>query len=172
MREIVSDARVPRALILLDACRQRLTSDARSVDRDPRSAAALLRDLAAVNGQVVFSAAAPGEYAYDDHDRKNGVFTAVLIDGLRCAATTDSRGYVTVDTLKAYVEEQVLSWIQKNRDHDANRPRRFTARAGRARCRSRLADEGLHSKLSPCSRSHRAPPHGRIVSPSAIVTSP
>jgi hypothetical protein len=118
VREIVAQARVPRALILIDACRRGLTSDTRN-GTDPRSAAALLRDLAAINGQVVFSAAAAGEYAYDDDNRRNGVFTAKVIDGLRCAATTDARGYVTVETLHDYVEEQVLVWIQKNRERDA-----------------------------------------------------
>ncbi len=83
VREMISQARVPRALILLDACRQRLTSDTRNGTADPRSAAALLRDLATVHDQVVFSAAAPGEYAYDDAARRNGVFTAAVIDALK-----------------------------------------------------------------------------------------
>jgi hypothetical protein len=119
VRDIVAQARVPRALILIDACRAALTSDTRN-GPDPRSAAALLRDLAAISGQVVFSAAAPGAYAYDDDGRRNGVFTATVIDGLRCGAATDRRGYVTVDTLRAYVEDRVLEWIRKNhRDPDA-----------------------------------------------------
>lgn len=119
VRDIVAQARVPRALILIDACRAALTSDTRN-GPDPRSAAALLRDLAAISGQVVFSAAAPGAYAYDDDSRRNGVFTATVIDGLRCGAATDPRGYVTVDTLRAYVEDRVLDWIRRNhRDPDA-----------------------------------------------------
>jgi uncharacterized caspase-like protein len=118
VREIIASQRVPRALILIDACRSRLTSDTRGTP-DPRSAAALLRDLATVTGQVVFSAAAANEYAYDDEIRRNGVFTAAVMDGLRCKAATDPRGYVTVDTLRAYVEEQVLAWVQKNRDRSA-----------------------------------------------------
>lgn len=112
VREIVSQARVPRALILLDACRAGLTSDTR-IGADPRSVAAMLRDLAAVHGQVVFSAAAAGQYAYDDDVRQNGVFTGAIIDGLQCGAATDNRGYVTVETLRAFVEERVLSWVQK-----------------------------------------------------------
>jgi hypothetical protein len=119
VRDIVAQARVPRALILIDACRAALTSDTRN-GPDPRSAAALLRDLAAINGQVVFSAAAPGAYAYDDDVRRNGVFTSMVIDGLRCGASTDERGYVTVETLRAYVEDHVLDWIRRNhRDPDA-----------------------------------------------------
>jgi uncharacterized caspase-like protein len=121
VREIVSRAGVPRSLILLDACRERLRADSRATEADPRSAAALLRGIADVHGQVVLSAAVAGEYAYDDESRRNGVFTAAVIDGLRCGAATDERGFVTVDTLSSYVEDKVLTWIQKHRDPKARR---------------------------------------------------
>jgi Caspase domain len=119
VREIVSDAGVPRALILIDACRQRLRADTRAGDADARSAAALMKALGAINGQVVISAAAAGRYAYDDDVRRNGVFTAAVMDGLRCLAPADERGYVTVDTLSSFVESEVLTWIQRNRDPKA-----------------------------------------------------
>jgi uncharacterized caspase-like protein len=121
VRDIVNRAGVPRSLILLDACRQRLTTDRRAGDSDPRSAAALLRVMGDVSGQVVLSAAAAGEYAYDDDERGNGVFTAAVIDGLRCQAPADPRGFVTVDTLSVFVEERVLSWVRKHRDRNVRR---------------------------------------------------
>lgn len=121
VRDIVSTARVPRSLILLDACRRQLTTDTRAGDDDPRSVAALLRSLGEVSGQVVFSAATPGEYAYDDEKRRNGVFTAAVVDGLHCGAATDAEGFVTVDTLSSYVEERMVSWLQKNRNPEARR---------------------------------------------------
>lgn len=49
----------------------------------------LLRAMSAVHGQVVLAAAAAGQYAYDDDDRRNGVFTAAVIDGLRRQAPAD-----------------------------------------------------------------------------------
>jgi uncharacterized caspase-like protein len=117
--DAVSRAGVRRALILLDACRQRLTKDTRAGDADPRAAAGLLQDLAKVEGRVVLSAAAPGKYAYDDEVLRNGVFTAAVMEGLRCGAATNDRGFVTADTLSSYVEERVLQWVQRNRDRDA-----------------------------------------------------
>lgn len=119
VREIVSQARVPRSVILIDACRQRLRADTRAGDADPRSAAAFMAALGRINGHVVISAAAAGKYAYDDDVRRNGVFTASVLDGLRCQAAADERGYVTVDTLSQYVEHQVLSWIRRHRDPKA-----------------------------------------------------
>jgi Caspase domain len=128
IREIVAAARVPRALILVDACRERLTKDARATTSSRSGVAAgLLHDLGRVSGQVVFSAAAPDQYAYDDDARRNGVFTAAVIDALRCSAATDEQGFVTVETLNRFVEERVLSWIQKHRDPEARRATQISA---------------------------------------------
>jgi hypothetical protein len=109
-----SDAQ--RSIFFIDACRSRMTSGERSEgERDPRSAAPLAQDLGQTRGEVVFYAAAAGQYAYDDDERKNGVFTAAVIDGLRCAATANARGLVTVEALSDYVDSQVLTWIRKHR---------------------------------------------------------
>lgn len=117
IRDIVTEAGTARALILVDACRQRLISnDTRANDPSRRSVAALLEKMGQVQGQVVLSAAAPGQYAYDDDLHQNGVFTAAIMDGLHCKAPTDEHGFVTADTLAFYVEQRVLAWVQKHRD--------------------------------------------------------
>jgi hypothetical protein len=116
IRDIVSGNGVPRSLIFIDACRERLTKDKRSGEVDPRSIARLMRAINGVNGQAVISAAAVGGYAYDDELRRNGVFTEMVIDGLRCGASTNAAGFVTVDTLHSYVESHVLSWLRMHKD--------------------------------------------------------
>jgi hypothetical protein len=107
----------PRALVFIDACRSRLTAGAtRGIDEvDGRSAAPLIDGLAHAVGQVIFFAAAPGDYAYDDDVRQNGVFTAALLDGLQCGAAPDEEGLVTTDALAAYVGERVRDWVQAHR---------------------------------------------------------
>jgi hypothetical protein len=107
----------PRALVFLDACRSRLTAGAtRGLDEvDDRSAAPLVDGLAHSAGHVIFYAAAPGDYAYDDDLRQNGVFTSALIDGLHCGAAADEEGLVTTDALAAYVNERVRDWVQAHR---------------------------------------------------------
>ncbi|HVR40158.1 MAG TPA: caspase family protein, partial [Thermoanaerobaculia bacterium] len=99
IRDIVAQTGVARSLILIDACRQRLTRNSRAVEADPRSRAVLLRELGEISGQVVFAAAASGKFAYDDDVRQNGVFTSRVIDGLHCEARADARGFITVDAL-------------------------------------------------------------------------
>jgi hypothetical protein len=116
IRDVVSRSGVSRSLILFDACRERLTRDGRSGQPDPRAVAAFLREMSAIEGQVVISAAPAGGYAYDDDDLGNGVFTRTLIDGLRCGAASNPQGYVTVDTLYSYVSKNVLSWVQGHKN--------------------------------------------------------
>lgn len=127
--DIVSSHGAARSLILVDACRERLTRDRRNGEADPRSAAAFGNATTDIQGQVVISAAAANEYAYDDDVRKNGVFTAAVIDGLQCGAATDARGFVTVDTLDTYVESAVLRWIHANKDPDARKATRMDSDA-------------------------------------------
>lgn len=107
--EILGRSRAFRRLAFLDACRERLTRSSRSVAGDFRSAmpARLAEAIARVRGQVIFFAARPGGFTGDDHERKNGVFTSAVLDGLSCDAETDERGFVTVDTLATFLNQEV-----------------------------------------------------------------
>lgn len=108
-----SQSRAKRSLILVDACRERIAKGARAGNTETTSAAPVLRQMPRASGQVIFYAAAPGGYSYDN--RGNGVFTKAVIDGLNCKARTEG-GVVTVDSLHKYVEREVRSWIQKHKD--------------------------------------------------------
>ena len=115
IREIVSTNDVPRALILIDACRERLIRNGRTGRADPRSA--FIHVMSGVEGQVVISGAAAGGYAYDDEERGNGVFTATVIAGLQCGAAKDWHHFVTVETLYSYVSREVLRWEKDHGKH-------------------------------------------------------
>ncbi len=123
---LVAEARAPRRLLLLDACRDQLTSN-RSTPGvpDPRSAAApgLKQALARAEGQAVLFAAPPKGYAYPDPDRENGVFTAAILDGLSCQAGTDEDGLVTARLLAAYVHGAVREWVTRKIAYSPRVPR-------------------------------------------------
>jgi hypothetical protein len=114
--DIAAGSDAARSLIFLDACRENVTTGTRAIDADAEGAAPLIEGMSHVDGQVVFYAAAAGKYAYDDDEKQNGVFTTAVIEGLRCKAATDERGLITVETLAAYIETNVRSWIQKHKD--------------------------------------------------------
>lgn len=117
--DVLARHEVPRSLVLIDACRERLTRDVHEGRADPRSA--FHGVMAGIDGQVLISGAAMGGYAYDDEERENGVFTAAVIDGLRCSAAKDTHGFVTAETLYRYVSRRVLQWVNGNRDRDAKK---------------------------------------------------
>ncbi|HEY2094657.1 MAG TPA: PQQ-binding-like beta-propeller repeat protein [Thermoanaerobaculia bacterium] len=108
-------SRSSRSLVLIDACRERLSPATRSVERQDDTAAPLLRGMSRTHGQAIFYAAAAGQYAYDDDVSRNGVFTHAFIEGLQCNAAKP-RGLVTASTLGTYVDNRVRQWIQKHRD--------------------------------------------------------
>jgi hypothetical protein len=113
--DIASGSKARRALIFLDACRDRETPRARAANPIPVAAAPLIDGMTRADGHVVLYSAAPGGYAYDDAERKNGVFTTAVIDALQCKAESDLRGLVTAEALSRYVDERVRSWVNVNR---------------------------------------------------------
>ena len=114
--DLVATSGAARSLVLVDACRERVSTDVRPGVPDPHSAAPLLEAMTRVEGQVVFYGAAAGRYTYDDPKRQSGVFTAAILDGLQCQAGTNGQGFVTVDTLSTYAEAEVRSWVRKHKD--------------------------------------------------------
>jgi hypothetical protein len=111
-------AQVPRSLLFIDACRERLQIS-RGGTPDPAAAAPHVRGMKNVQGQVIFYAAAAGEYAFDDPVHQNGVFTKAVLDGLDCEASAP-RQTVLAETLHAYVDREVRRWIRDNKNRDVN----------------------------------------------------
>jgi len=112
-------AKASRSLIFIDACRDRVQQGARGAGPDPASAAPHIRRMNGVHGQVIFYAAAPGEYAFDDPVHQNGVFTRAVLDGLNCEASAP-RGTVLVETLHTYIDREVRRWIRENKNRIVN----------------------------------------------------
>ena len=114
--ETIASSAAQRSLVFVDACRERMVKGRRAVLPDASSAAPPLeRRRGRTHGQAVFYAAAAGESAYDDFIAQNGVFTKVVIDGVKCGAAKPG-GLVTAETLAGYVERNVHAWIRDNRD--------------------------------------------------------
>ena len=119
--DAMARARPPRRILLLDACRPLMPG--RPV-HDPRTAVPRqLRDaIAKAKGEVILSAARLGGLAFDDAARGNGVFTRSILDGLRCSASRDARGFVTIETLTDYVGRSVTDWVTDHLGDDPGWP--------------------------------------------------
>lgn len=108
MLDTIAVHEVPRSLILVDACRTRISGGARGVSSSPETV--VDRRMPRIRGQVMLAAV---DKAYDDPMRRNGVFTAAVLDALDCKATAP-RGDVTAETLGDYIERNVRKWIARN----------------------------------------------------------
>jgi hypothetical protein len=114
--ETIASSAAQRSLVFMDACRERMAAGTRSVLASGLTAAPIIeRRLSHTRGQAVFYAAAAGQWAYDDPEARNGVFTRAVIEGMSCGASK-VRNAVTAETLAAYVERAVHSWVREHRD--------------------------------------------------------
>ena len=121
----VAAAKAPRRLVLLDACRERLTRQ-RGSGSESAFGRSFVDAIEQAKGQVVLAAATENGFAYDDDERMNGVFTAAILDGLRGEAPADERGFITVETLATFAHQQVAEWVRLHRPGDAERSRGIT----------------------------------------------
>lgn len=121
----ISNSPARRHLVLIDACRERLTEGVRGKEGGPMSAS-FLDALRHATGQAVLAATVEGGYSYDDPIRGNGVFTGAVIDGLRGAARSDVNGFITIGTLAEHVNRQVQEWVQDHRREHASASRGIT----------------------------------------------
>jgi formylglycine-generating enzyme required for sulfatase activity len=112
----LADASTLRRFALLDACKERL--EAKRGTEAPPMDKTLHDAIAAARGQVVLAATTTNGYAYDDTERKNGVFTAAILDGLRGAALDKGAPFVTARTLADYVNGRVVEWVSQHRPAD------------------------------------------------------
>jgi hypothetical protein len=112
----ISNAKAPRRVVFLDACRERLFH-ARGTTQGPEMSRTLADAIAKTSGLAVLSGTAAGGFSYDDLEDENGVFSKAILEGLGGKADKE-KGFITVDTLAKYVHERVMSWVsQKRPDH-------------------------------------------------------
>lgn len=114
-RERLSAARVPPRVVVIPWGRGPSPGGAiREADPSTAMSPTFSEAISQGAGQAVLSAAAFGGYAYDDWERRNGVFTAALLDGLRGGALADERGLITVGTLAGYVDDRIRDWVRSH----------------------------------------------------------
>jgi formylglycine-generating enzyme required for sulfatase activity len=108
-----------RRLVLLDACRERLTEGTRG-ENDSAMTKSFAEVIARAKGVAILSGSTLGGFAYDDPERENGVFTAAVLDGLKGDASAGPDGWITVRTLADFVQQRVAAWVRRRRpDHAA-----------------------------------------------------
>ncbi len=153
--EVFEEAsRAGRGLVLLDACREQVFR-ARCDGTGAAMGKGFAEAIASARGLVVLSGATLGGFAYDDPKRRNGVFTAAVLDGLRGGAAPGPGGWITVRTLADFVQSQVVAWIRREwprgrsaraASDDGSKPRRRTSRSLRTRAPPASGSATVHGE--------------------------
>jgi uncharacterized caspase-like protein len=117
----ISSTKAERRLLLLDACREPISSDTRSLNVLSEVQAVMSAELETAigkaSGLAILSGSTKGGFSYDDLDAQNGVFTKAILDGLGGMASAVD-GFITVTSLADYAQQRVLSWVEQHRpDH-------------------------------------------------------
>ncbi len=142
--DIAGKSDAERSLFLVDTCRNRIPDVRGSL----AGRAPMIGRMGRVHGQIVFSAATAGGYAYEGDG--NGVFTKAVINGMSCKASL-TRGAVTIGTLKPYVERYVRRWILANRNPSI-----------RAATQVSIDGDSQNMPLSICHGPPPPPPPGNV----------
>ncbi len=109
----LAGARAKRRLVLIDACRACMYKGTKSVtDAVVESSDPFSEAISSIRGTAVLAATRYGEFAFEDLQMGNSVFTASVLKGLHGDAGVNSRGFITAGTLAEYVDREVRDYVK------------------------------------------------------------
>ena len=112
VQSILKDLPCKKLILFLDACRNDPKAGKGDVDNPLSDDLARGLELEG-EGRGTFYSCKVGERSYEWGDKKQGVFSYYLCDGLRGNAA-DRYGNVSLDTLRSYVTTNVVQWGRDN----------------------------------------------------------
>jgi formylglycine-generating enzyme required for sulfatase activity len=110
VKERIRQTGVKQVVMILDACRNDPTAGRADAPNNLSEAYTRGFNFDVRNQEVsafaTLYATSVGSRAYENTEKKNGYFTLAIVDGLKGAAS-NSKGEVTLDSLKQYVQDEV-----------------------------------------------------------------
>lgn len=110
IKERIRQTGVKQVMMVLDACRNDPTAGRADAPNNLTEAYTRGFNFDVRNKEVsafaTLYATSVGSRAYENTEKKNGYFTLAIVDGLKGAAA-NSKGEVTLDSLKQYVQDEV-----------------------------------------------------------------
>lgn len=116
VNEILDDLSKTKArqiVVLLDACHSGVRRGAKATSTEAGRVVARL--MADAEGRITFSSCGMEEQSFEDDEKKHGVFTYFLAQGLRGEADADGDGLIGIGELNPYVREKVTGWAREKR---------------------------------------------------------
>jgi TPR repeat protein len=109
----LASSKAGKRLLLVDACRERASSDTKGGDT-PMSGA-FRAALAAAEGQAVLASCDAGQLSIENPDLGHGVFTYFLLEALHGKAAPDDRGFITLRSVSDYVAGAVRDYVVRSK---------------------------------------------------------
>lgn len=109
----LSKSKAGKRLLILDACRERPSADAKGGDQPMK--AAFRQALAQAAGQAVLLSCDASQVSFENPDLGHGVFTHFLLQAMRGHAAADDRGFITLGSVCDYVAQGVHHWAQRHK---------------------------------------------------------
>jgi len=109
VKQQMCSSKARRLVLTLDACQMGVETE-RGID-DPQF---IHNVYELAEGFALIAASTAQQKARESPDRKSGVFTSYLLEGLSGKADRDKKEFVTVDDLKTYVLDSLRRWSVEN----------------------------------------------------------
>ncbi len=117
MEQKLSESKAGKRLLLIDACREKASSDGKGADTLMTDA--FHKALVEAQGQAVLASCDRGQVSYETPDFHHGVFTYYLLQALHGQATANSQGFITLGIVSDYVAKGVADWVLRNKQGNA-----------------------------------------------------
>ncbi|HNO24503.1 MAG TPA: caspase family protein [Leptospiraceae bacterium] len=112
IHQLVKSASVlDQAVFLIDACREKLTDNTKSVEADKYGD--FPENVRNAKGVAIMMGTKPGGFSYENPKLGSGTFTHFLIEGMNGGVQDDGLEYVTFGKLKEYVESHMGEYTKK-----------------------------------------------------------
>lgn len=102
---------VTQSIFLIDACREQLTKNTKSLDGEKFGK--LPPDVQNAKGVGIMMGTAPGGFSYENDNLGGGIFTHFLVRALNGGVQDEGPEYVTFGKLKEYMEKHIPEYTLK-----------------------------------------------------------
>lgn len=127
LRKRLDELNIPRKIMLIDACREKLIEGATkgSAAHNAGLPASVRILLGNSKGTALLLGTSVGGYGYDggrdenDREIQNGVFTYYLMQGIDGEAELDDSGVITLGAVADYTGVKVAEWVNRNQPEQA-----------------------------------------------------
>lgn len=131
VRDAMMASKARQQVLLLDACHSGIDlAKAPLAETEAAAAAFSRRVYELAEGFALLSSSTAAQVSQEWQEKKQGLFTYFVIQGLNGRAARSDASWVTVDDIKQYVQRELLRWNEQNPNRPVQQPTAQTEGTG------------------------------------------